>query len=216
MAGFGPVFERAGDGGADGNDAVTGCLGGFDGGDSFGRDVEPLGVHVMFFDLVAADREESAEADVKGKILDLDAFGSELAEELFGHVEAGGWSGGRAELFGPNGLIAFDVVLVGIAMEVWREWDVAVIGDNFGKVARGGDGGGAIAENFFDSDNTGGFAVVGDVFDGKLVAGVELAAIHDVVDFAVVFLENDELAWAAVRELGKNARTHDAGVVENN
>ena len=64
FAGFAPEFESARDGGADGDDVVAGGFGLLDGGDSFGWDVEPFGVHVVLFDVVAADREEGTEADV--------------------------------------------------------------------------------------------------------------------------------------------------------
>ena len=89
-------------------------------------------MHVVFFDVIAADREESAEADMEGEIFDLDAFGLEFFDKFFSHIETGGRCSGGAELFGPNGLIAFNVVLIGIAMEIWWKWDVAVIGDDFG------------------------------------------------------------------------------------
>ncbi len=55
FAGFTPEFESASDGSTDGDDAVAGGLGLLNGGDSFGRDMEPFGVHMVFFDLVAAD-----------------------------------------------------------------------------------------------------------------------------------------------------------------
>ena len=89
-------------------------------------------MHVMLFDIVATDREESAEADMEGEVFDLDAFGLEFFDKFFGHIETGGRGGGGAEFFGPDGLVAFDIVGVGVAMEIWWKWDVAVIGDDFG------------------------------------------------------------------------------------
>lgn len=55
LAGFGPEFESAGDGGADGDDAVLGSFGGVDGGDSFFWDVKVFGMHVVLFDFIVAD-----------------------------------------------------------------------------------------------------------------------------------------------------------------
>ena len=135
---------------------------------------------------------------------------------MVGHVETGGGSGSGAELFGPDSLVTLDVVFIGIAMEVWRKRNIPVIGDDIGKFARGGDGGGAIAENFFNGDSVGGFGVVGDIFNGEDVAIVEFAAIHNVVNFACMFLEDNQFAWATVGEFGENARAHDASVVQNN
>ena len=65
------------------------------------------------------------------------------------------------------------------------------------------------------SVNIGGFRIIFDVFNCELVAGMELAAVHDMVDFAVMFFEHDEFAWATVRKFGKDARTHDTGIIEN-
>ena len=78
LAGFCPEFERARDGGADGNHAMSGCFGGLDGLDCFGWNMEPFGVHMMVFDVVATNWKKSAEADVQSKILNLNAFVSEL------------------------------------------------------------------------------------------------------------------------------------------
>ena len=135
---------------------------------------------------------------MEGEIFDLDAFVLELLDKFFSHVKTGGWCGGGAEFFGPDGLIAFDVFFVGVAMKVRRTGDIAVIGDDVGEVAIGGDGGSTIAKNFFDSNDVVRFAIVGDIFDSELIAGVKLAAIHDVVDFAVMFFEYNELARTAI------------------
>lgn len=42
---------------------------------------------------------------------------------------------------------------------------------------------------------------------------MEFAAVHDVVDFAVVFFKYDEFAGAAVWQFGKDARAHYARVI---
>ena len=114
FAGFGPEFERASYSGADGNDAVASGFGGLDGRDGFGWNLEPFGMHVVFFDIVATDWQESAKTNVKSEILNLYVFGLEFGEGCFGHVEAGGWGGGRTEFFGPDGLVALDVVGIGV------------------------------------------------------------------------------------------------------
>lgn len=116
FAGFGPELEGAGDGSADGDDAVAGSFGGFDSLKGFFGDMEPFGMHVVLFDIVGADGQKSTEADMERKILNLDAFVLEFLQEGFGHIETGGWSSSRAELFGPDSLIAFDVVSIGVAV----------------------------------------------------------------------------------------------------
>ena len=57
---------------------------------------------------------------MEGEILDLNAFVLEFLYKRLGHIEAGGWCSGRAELFSPNGLIAFNIVGIGVAVEVGR------------------------------------------------------------------------------------------------
>ena len=44
---------------------------------------------------------------------------------------------------------------------------------------------------------------------------MEFAAVHDVVDFAVMFFEYNELARTAIWQFSKNARTHHARIIEN-
>lgn len=173
FARFGPEFERAGDGGADSNDAMAGSLRGFNGFDCLGRNLKPLGMHMVLLDIVATNWQESTKANMKSKVLDLNAFGFKFGEGFFGHVETGGWSGGGAEFFSPNGLIALNVVGVGIAMEIWRKRNVAVGFDDIGEWTVTADGGGTVAKNFLDGD-----LVVG-IVNGEDVASVELATIHD-------------------------------------
>ena len=176
FAGFGPEFERASYSGADGNDAVASGFGGLDGRDGFGWNLEPFGMHVVFFDIVATDWQESAKTNVKSEILNLYVFGLEFGEGCFGHVEAGGWGGGRTEFFGPDGLVALDVVGIGVAMKIWREWNVAVSFDNVGEWAIATNGGGTVAEDFLDSD-----LVVG-IVNREDISCVKFAAVHDSVE----------------------------------
>ena len=78
FASFCPEFERTRDGGANADYTMAGCLSGLDSLDSFGWNMKPLGMHMMIFDIVAADWKESAKADMKGKILNLNAFVGEF------------------------------------------------------------------------------------------------------------------------------------------
>ena len=135
---------------------------------------------------------------MEGEVFDLDAFGLELFNKFFSHIEAGGGGSGRAELFGPDGLVTFNVVFVGVAVEIGRKGNIAIIGDNFSEVTIGGDGSGAVTQNLFNRNDVIGFTVVGDVFDSELITGMEFAAVHDVVDFAVVFFKYDEFAGAPI------------------
>lgn len=81
FASFGPIFKRTSNGSADGDDAMAGGFGGLNGGDSLRRNMEPFGMHVVVFDIIATDREKSAETNVESKIIDLDAFSLELGDE---------------------------------------------------------------------------------------------------------------------------------------
>ncbi len=100
---------------------------------------------MMFFDIITTNRKKSAEADMEGEVFDLDTFVLELFNKFFSHIEAGGWGGGRTEFFGPDGLVAFDVIFVGVAVKIGRKRNIAVIGDNFSEVAIGGNGSSAVA-----------------------------------------------------------------------
>ncbi len=213
FAGFSPEFKRACDGGADGYNAVTFGFGFPDGFEGVIGNMKPLGVHVVIFDIVATNRKESAKSDVESKIFDLDVFGLKFFDEFFGHIETGGWGSGGAKLFSPNGLITLNVVLVSVTVEVWRKWNVAVIGDNLSEVTVGGDDSGAITKDLFNNDGVVSFVAIGDVFDGELIAGMKFAAVHDVIDFAVVFFEYDELAGATVGKFSKDTRAHNASII---
>lgn len=156
LSGFGPEFESAGDGGADGDDAVLGSFGGMDGGESFFWDVKVFGVHVVFFDLVAANGKEGAEADVEGEVDDFDTFLLETGEKVGGHVEAGGGGGSGAELARPDGLITGGIFGGGSAAEVGWQRDGAVSFDDLGEGAGACYESGAVSEKLFDNDFIGG------------------------------------------------------------
>ena len=55
FASFGVVFEGARDGSADGDNFVAGFFGVFNGFEGVFWNMEPFGVHVMLFDLIATD-----------------------------------------------------------------------------------------------------------------------------------------------------------------
>ena len=198
FASFGPEFKRTSDGGANGDNATIGGFGLFNCLNCIVWNMEPFGVHVVFFDIIATNRKKSAKTDVEGKVFDLDAFGLELFDEFFGHIKAGGGGGGRTEFFSPDSLVTFDVVFVGVAVKIGRKGNIAVIGDNFSEVTIGGDGSGAVTQNLFNRNDVVGFTVVGDIFDSELVASMEFATIHDVIDIAVVFFKYDEFARAPI------------------
>ena len=67
---------------------------------------------------------------MKSEVLDINAFGFELVDKFFSHVKAGGRRSGGTKLFGPNSLIAFDVIWVSIATKVRRKWNGTVLLDN--------------------------------------------------------------------------------------
>jgi hypothetical protein len=164
---------------------------------------------MVFLDVVATNWQESAKADMKSKIFDLDAFSFELGKSFFGHVEAGGWSGGGAEFFSPDSLIALNVVSVSVAMEIWWKRNVAVGFDDIGEWTVATDGSGAITEDFLDGD-----LVVG-IVNCEDIAGVKFAAVHDGIKIGFVFFEDDEFAWTAIGKSSKKTSAHDAGVVKD-
>ena len=95
----------------------------------------PFGMHAVVLDFVGANREESAEADVEGEGFDNHALGFEPSEEVVGHIETGGGSGGRAGLLGPDGLIAGLVAFGGGTVKVGRQGDGAIL---FGELVERG------------------------------------------------------------------------------
>ncbi len=210
FAGFGPEFERASDSGTDSNHAVASSFGGLDGRDGFGWNLEPFGMHVVFFDIVATDWQESTKTNVKGEILNLYAFGLEFGESCFGHVEAGGWGGSRTEFFGPDGLVALNVVGIGVAMEIWWKWNVAVGFDDIGEWTVATDGSGAIAEDFLDGN-----LIVG-IVNREDITCVKFAAVHDSIKIGFVLFEDDEFARTTIGKSSKKTRAHDTSVIKNN
>lgn len=45
---------------------------------------------------------------------------------------------------------------------------------------------------------------------------MKFAAIHDMINFAVVFFKDNEFAGATIGKLGENAGAHDARIVKDN
>ena len=216
LAGLGPELESAGDGSANSDDVMAGGFCGLDCLDGILRNLKPFGVHLVFFDVVGADWQESTETDVEGEVFNCNAFFLELFKQFFCHVEAGGWSGGGAEILGPDGLVAFDIFFFGFAMHIWGKRNVAIFLSDELKRACGSCGCSAVAEDFFDSNNICCQFAGCNVFDDELFAFMELAAIHNVVNFAIVTLEDDEFAWVAIGfAFGEDTAAHDAGIVED-
>ena len=90
FTGFSPKFERASNGSTNGNNAMARGFGSLDCFNGVVWNMKPFGVHMMFFDFITADWQESAETDVEGKIFNLDAFGLKFFNKFFSHVKAGG------------------------------------------------------------------------------------------------------------------------------
>ena len=68
-------FEGAHGSGADCPNFVSARMGGFDGGDGFGRYVKPFAVHFVFFDFVHAHGLERSRTDVQGYFHCFHTFG---------------------------------------------------------------------------------------------------------------------------------------------
>ena len=160
-----PVFERASDGGAERNDAMFGGFGIFDGFDSIGWNVKPFGMHVMFFDIIGANRQESAKTNMKGEVFNLDAFLLEARKEVFGHVKASGWRSGAAELLSPNSLITLNVIGSGVAVKIRWKWNVAMIEYDVLKRTTGVNYSNTAIENFANSNGVVGESAVVGMFD---------------------------------------------------
>jgi hypothetical protein len=158
-------FEEAERGGADGDEAVARGAGGVDAGGGLGGDVAAFGVDLVLVDVVVAERQEGAGADVQGDGFALDVVGGEAREEVGGEVEAGGGGGDGALVLGEDGLVvggvggggalgAGDVggqgegaglvqgVGEGLGFEVEAERDAAAVVEGFD----GGGEGGAVVE----------------------------------------------------------------------
>ena len=63
---FSVKLERAGDGCSDGDDLMIIFFRGFNSFESFAGERKPFGVHLMIFDFIGANWEESPETDVEG------------------------------------------------------------------------------------------------------------------------------------------------------
>ena len=68
------IFKSAGNGGAKSNNATMLGFGRFDSGEGIFGDLEPFGVHFVLFNIVGANRQKSAEPDMKSEIVNLNAF----------------------------------------------------------------------------------------------------------------------------------------------
>ncbi len=71
---------------------------------------------------IDTDWEDGAEAYVERRVDDIYTFVAQPSECVFGHVEAGGWSGDRACFAGKHGLVALYVVSGRDAVHVGWQW----------------------------------------------------------------------------------------------
>ena len=176
----GAVLEGARSGGASGDDAALFAEGGIDSFGSGGRQRVVFGVETDVFDVFSADRLEGAEADVEGDGFDLNAAGAELFEDFGSKVEAGGGSGGGAELVGEDGLVALAIVSGIVAVDVWGQRHVADAIENSAKVFGGREAESAFA--VFGGSDDFGFQERRSVVGGgevETLAGLNLAAGAD-------------------------------------
>ena len=91
-------FERAHDGGADGDDAAAARPGLADLFDQRGADVQPLAVHAVFGQFIHPHRLEGAGAHVQRDVAERDALGAQRRQQCFVEMQAGGGRGDGAGL----------------------------------------------------------------------------------------------------------------------
>lgn len=108
----GDMFERADDGGPDGDDSPAGRTGGLDRGGRLGRDGDVFGVEVVLARVFDLDGPERAGAYFEGHARAFDAGFIERTEEFGGEVEAGGRGSGAPRKAAIDGLVAFGVAVV--------------------------------------------------------------------------------------------------------
>ncbi len=147
--------------------------GGVDAGGGLGGDVAAFGVDLVLADVVMAEREEGAGADVQRDGFALDVFRGQAGEEGGGEVEAGGGGGDGALVLGEDRLVVGGVGLGGAsgAGDVGGEGQgaglVEGVGEGFGFEVEAERDVAAVVEGF-DGGGEGGAVV-----EGQAVVGVE-------------------------------------------
>ena len=116
------ALEGADTGGADG-DGLPAMLDEFADGVATHADV--FGMHLVTFDFLALDGLESAGTDVQRQFLALYTVGIEIGEHLGGEMESCRGSGHRTLDLGIDGLIGGLVALLGLAVQIWRDGELA-------------------------------------------------------------------------------------------
>ncbi len=119
------MFQRADDGGADGDDAAAFAGGAIDGVGGCSGERVALAVQADFVDALDAQRGKGAEADVQRDARDFDALRGERVEHLRREVQAGGGRGHRAALAREDGLVALAIRGRIVATNVGRQRHVA-------------------------------------------------------------------------------------------
>lgn len=116
----GKMLESATDGRAESDNFAARFFCGINGGESVCGNIVMLGMHLVVFDAVGADRKESAEADMESEVFYLDAFFAQTSEKVVSHIETGGRSGSGALfiIIGEDCLVAVDVGFVSVAIHI--------------------------------------------------------------------------------------------------
>ncbi|MNT08076.1 hypothetical protein D3C72_1428050 [compost metagenome] len=101
----GRAFQQAKRGGADADDAAAGGADGVQGGGGLGRDLAPLGVHLVVGGVIGLDRQEGAGADVQGHGVGGDAARANGVQQSGGEVQTRRRGGDRAVIGRKDRLI---------------------------------------------------------------------------------------------------------------
>jgi hypothetical protein len=115
------VLQRAHHRGADGDNAAAFADGAIDGISGGRGERVTLTVKVNLINSLHAERRKGAEAYVECETRDFDATNSERIEDLRGEMEAGSGRRYRAPLAGEDGLVAFAIRRLVVAMDVGRQ-----------------------------------------------------------------------------------------------
>ena len=116
----GSGFQCAQTCGPDGDDFSSGGFRGPDGIDGFLRDGVPLGVHLVFRQIFASDRLESACAHMQGQISCPDAFLLKPVKQFLIEMQACSRRGDSARFTGEDGLVTGFVIGIGGPIDIGR------------------------------------------------------------------------------------------------
>src|SRR5262245_15485839 len=103
-------FQRACDGGADGNNPPAGPFPFSQALSNFWRERAPLAVHRVFIESLDGDRPECADTNVQGHALLLNAPVRQLSQQLGCEMQARSWCRDRAGPLGIDRLIGIAIL----------------------------------------------------------------------------------------------------------